>query len=77
MTGAWITWLAAVAVSFAVLESIALATPRAGDTLSENVRRWLGIAPVRPWRRWGVAGFLATLVGFTVWFGPHIVLSIW
>ncbi|HEY9367549.1 hypothetical protein [Streptomyces sp.] len=69
----WATWLAGVAVSFAVLETIGLLTTADGDTLSEATRRWLGIDPVRPWRIAGSVGFATVLLGFTAWFLPHIV----
>jgi hypothetical protein len=75
VTRVWVAWLVAAAVSFAALEGYALYTPRPGDTLSENLRRWLGIAPPRPWRHVGAVGFVAALVGFVAWFGPHIVLG--
>ena len=44
----WIAWLAAVALSFGVLEGAALLSRAPGDTLSENLRRWLGIYPPPP-----------------------------
>jgi hypothetical protein len=69
---AWITWAAATVVVF-----VALANRRKGDTLSKNLRRWLGINPLRPVKRYTIPVFVAGLVGFVVWFVPHIVLSIW
>lgn len=77
MSAIWAGWLIAVAVSFAFLEGYALWTKRTGDTLSENTRRWLGIQPVRPWRRWGVGLFSAVLMGFVAWFLPHITIGLW
>jgi hypothetical protein len=71
----WAIWLLLAAVSFAVLEIIGLVNRRPGDTLSENTRRWLGTD--RTWRTWGALGFVAALVGFVVWFVPHIVFSVW
>lgn len=74
---AWVTWAAASLVTFFILELVALMNNRDHDTLSENLRRWLGINPPRPVRRWTVPLFIVVLVGFVVWFVPHIVLSIW
>ncbi len=69
----WTIWLLLAAVSFAVLETIGLINRRPGDTLSENTRRWLGTD--RTWRTWGALSFVAALVGFVVWFVPHIVFK--
>lgn len=67
---AWIIWLTVTAFSFGVLEWV---TFRRHETLSENVRRWLGIEPRKPWRRIGLPAFIAVMLGFTAWFIPHIV----
>ena len=74
---AWIVWGSVSLGSFAVLETVALANKRDGDTLSENLRRWLGIHPSRPARRFAVPAFVVGLAIFVVWFVPHIVLNIW
>jgi hypothetical protein len=74
---AWVAWLAMSAGTFAILETIALINRRLGDTLSENTRRWLGITPARPVRRYTVPAFAAALVVFVVWFVPHIIWSLW
>lgn len=71
----WAGWLAIVAVTFAVLEGVALVRREPGDTLSENTRQWLGTD--RTWKTWGALGFVATLVGSVVWFIPHIVFKVW
>ena len=73
-TVTWAIWLVVVAGSFAVLEGLALRDSRTGDTLSENTRRWLGIEPAHRIRRVAVPAFVAVLVGFVVWFIPHIVV---
>lgn len=70
---AWIALLAAAAGVFAVLETIALANRHEGDTLSEAIRRWLGVTPSRAGRRVSVGLFVAGLLGFVAWFVPHIV----
>jgi amino acid permease len=72
---AWITWIAVALTAFGVLEGVALANRRRGDTLSENIRRWLGIDPPRRSRRIGMAAFATLLVAFVGWFVPHILLS--
>ncbi|MCW2881920.1 MAG: hypothetical protein JWQ95_6020 [Sphaerisporangium sp.] len=74
---AWIAWAVASLGVFAALETVALANRRTGDTLSENIRRWLGIHPYRPVRRYAVPAFAVVLLGFVAWFVPHILLSIW
>lgn len=71
----WSAWLLVVAASFAVLESIALARRADGDTLSANIRRWLGTD--KTWKTWGAAGFAVALIGFVGWFIPHIVWKAW
>ncbi|MEV0616176.1 hypothetical protein AB0I81_22875 [Nonomuraea sp. NPDC050404] len=72
----WIAWLAIAAGGFAVLETVALINRRRGDTLSENIRRWLGITPPSVQRRIAVPVFVAVLVAFICWFLPHIVFDI-
>jgi hypothetical protein len=71
----WRTWLAVAAMTFAVLETIALIRRQPGDTLSENTRHWLGTD--RRWATWGALGFVVALVGFVIWFVPHIVFKAW
>lgn len=74
---AWIAWGATSFVSFLVLELVALQNHKYGDTLSENIRRWLGMDPPNSRRQIAVPAFVALLVGFVIWFVPHIVLSVW
>jgi hypothetical protein len=69
----WGIWAALFAASFVALETWALVRPYRMDTLSENIRTWLGIWPSRPVRRVAVPMFAVTLIAFTVWFVPHIV----
>lgn len=80
-TAAWIVWLAATVVSFGVLELMAIgqsaAARRTGGvdqrgTLSENLRRWLGVDPPQPWRRAAVAAFASAVTAAAAWFVPHI-----
>lgn len=73
---AWIAWLAVAAGGFAILETIALANRRHGDTLSENIRAWLGITPPNVRRRIAVPIFAAVLIVFLAWFLPHIIFDI-
>lgn len=69
----WAWWLAFFALSFAILETIALIDRSTEDTLSENTRRWLGTN--KSPKTWGAVGFIVALVGFVVWFIPHIVFN--
>lgn len=70
----WAAWLALVAVSFVILEGLALIKRKDGDTLSENTRTWLGTD--KRWKTWGALGFVVALVTFVVWFIPHIVFKV-
>ncbi|MEV4474657.1 hypothetical protein [Nonomuraea sp. NPDC049504] len=74
---AWMVWAALSVGSFLILEFAALANTRENDTLSENLRRWLGLDPPRPVRKILAPLFIAGLVGFVVWFVPHILWSLW
>lgn len=71
----WGVWVAVVAVSFAILEGIALVRKKEGDTLSENTRTW--IRTDKGWKSAGPLAFMAALLAFVVWFIPHIVWEIW
>lgn len=64
--------LLAVFLAFAIPEAYAVVSKKRGDTLSENIRRWLGIEPRKP--RGKVMRLLWVLSGvvFFVWFIPHI-----
>lgn len=72
----WLIWLVVVAASFAILEGIGLVNRKKGDTLSENTRRWLGITPKKRMTA-GAIGLGVALVGFVIWFWPHIALEVW
>lgn len=67
---AWVIWLAVTAVSFVVLETVALVK---GETLSEVTRRWLGVDPPKPWRRLTIGLFASLVTALAEWFVPHIV----
>lgn len=69
----WGWWLAFFALSFAILETIALIDRSTEDTLSENTRRWLGTN--KTWKTGGALAFIVALVGFVIWFIPHIVFN--
>jgi hypothetical protein len=63
-------WLWAIPlVAFAVLEGLAIANRRRGDTASELLRKLAGIKPLRPWRPAGVAA-IAT---FCAWLAQHLI----
>ncbi|WAZ20156.1 hypothetical protein STRCI_001255 [Streptomyces cinnabarinus] len=63
-------WLWAIpAGSFAVLEGLAIANRRRGDTASELLRAAAGIKPARPWRPVGVA----VIAGFCAWLANHLI----
>lgn len=69
----WGIWLTLVVGTFAGLEAWALATRAThGDTLSEFLRRILGVRPRRRWRYLPAAGFVL----FLGWLAVHIVLEI-
>ncbi|WP_214409090.1 hypothetical protein [Sphaerisporangium fuscum] len=71
MNTVWLVWLGLAVGSFAVLETWALVTRQKGGTLSERLREWLGIYPVKHWR----IVTSAALIGFLIWFGWHIVFQ--
>ncbi|WP_326795645.1 hypothetical protein OG946_09225 [Streptomyces sp. NBC_01808] len=66
MSGADWIWGGLLALG-AVVEVVALWTPKKGDTLSERTRAWFRVrTPV------GKAVFVAAWVGFAGWFLVHI-----
>lgn len=77
----WIKWLVAISVSVVVagytfwrLEGPAL---KRGGTLTQYLRKWLGISPYRARRRWTVpalAFLSAAWAGSVVWLFFHLVL---
>ncbi|GII62614.1 hypothetical protein Skr01_26990 [Sphaerisporangium krabiense] len=71
MNTVWLWWAGLAVGSFAILETWALLTKQEGDTLSERLREWLGIRPVKHWR----LATSAALLGFLAWFGWHIVFG--
>lgn len=65
-------WLWAIPTgSFAILEGLAIANKRRGDTASELIRRAAGIKPARPWRPLGAAAIAA----FCAWLAHHLINS--
>lgn len=66
----WACWLGAVAASFAAAETVAIIK---GETLSEVIRRWLGVDPRKSRRAVAVPLFVAAVAGFAAWFIPHII----
>lgn len=73
----WVLFTTVALAVFGVGEGLALAGRRSGHTYSENIRHWLGVDR-HPWyTRWAAWVFASVLVGFVVWFVPHILLTIW
>jgi len=66
----WIIGLVAALAYFLLIELTAIFTRRMDRTLSKRLRAWLGIFPVRPWRKLG--GLL-----FAVGLGGGSVVLIW
>lgn len=68
----WPTWIAAVAVSFGVIETVAYRSGRAPDpadripTLSRCSLRWLGVHPRTRWALLAWPAFLAAPAVFLV-----------
>lgn len=69
----WALFVIVPLLAFGIFEFLG----RHGHTLSSYVRRWLGISPPKPYRRRASLAFVVVLVGFDVWFIPHIVWSVW
>lgn len=70
----WLAFLVTALVGFAIPEAVAITRKQSGDTLSENIRRWLrtdtpggGLSWLAVW---------TTLLAVVVWLGGHI-LEIW
>lgn len=69
--GYWLTFLGAIIVGFAVPEAQAIRNRQGGDTLSENVRRWLRTDTPGGGASWlAVWTALATVL---VWLLGHIL----
>ena len=65
----WGLFLVSFFLVFLIPEAIAIIRKEKGDTLSENIRKWLN----KPWKRWafGIGWIL-----FIVWFIPHILYGL-
>jgi hypothetical protein len=66
----WIAWALTSLGSFLVIELIAIFTHRMDRTLSDNLRRALGIYPIRPWRKLGgvlFASVPSALLAVLIW----------
>ncbi len=77
----WIAWVAVTVVLFAIPEAWAIINgdverkDKQGDTLSEYVRKWLGIHPPKPTRRRVIVPlFIMGLVGLVAWLIPHFLM---
>lgn len=68
----WGIWLAITALSFGALETWAIVSKRREpDTLTEVLRRWLGVEPRRWWRGAAAAGLIAG----AAWLVLHLVFG--
>ncbi|WP_431728254.1 hypothetical protein [Verrucosispora sp. TAA-831] len=77
-TWAWLAWFA----WFSVVEGLALANSRKGDTLSEHVWAWFGTQrrqpgePERPRSGWTQARRVL-LLAFMAWLSVHFLTGGW
>jgi hypothetical protein len=61
----WIVWI----LAFFAIEGFALRNNKVGDTLSENIREWIGTNnPSRTWAMWILR---IGLGGLLIWAVPH------
>lgn len=73
----WPWFLAAIVAGFTLWETSAIVQDRREWTLTFKIRTWLGIETNRPHRVWASIAFVIALIGFNVWFIPHIVFGWW
>jgi len=73
----WPFYLVLGALAFAVPETVALASPGDGGTLSEMTREWLGISPDGTGGTIGWAVLTVALAGFAIWFPVHLRKGWW
>lgn len=64
----WIAWVA----MFGIIETWAIVTKTNGGTLSEHLRRWCGVYPLRGWRVIGAS----LIVGFCIWLPLHLIVQV-
>lgn len=67
----WVTVLLAIASLFAVPETIAIRRKQSGDTLSENIRRWLKTDTPGGGRNWLLTWMMLQTV--LLWLLGHIL----
>lgn len=76
-TWLWIGW----GLAFAVIEGVALANSRAGDTLSEHVWAWLGVRRGRAWPertpRWTLRVARSVVLSGLLWLALHFATGGW
>jgi hypothetical protein len=73
----WLTWFAAMAGSFGVLEGVALHNRHMHDTLTGTWRRLVGVYPVNPRRRVLVPLTTSVFIAFVIWLVAHMDLGLW
>jgi hypothetical protein len=69
----WIIWISVALGMFAILEGVAITNRESGDTLTEVLRKWLGVNPPKASRRVAVGTFASLLVSLVVWLVLHVV----
>jgi hypothetical protein len=72
----WFGWFVISLLGFAIVEFISIADKTPNNTLSANIRKWLGINPQKDYRRIAVPAFIAAVAVFALWFIPHIVSTV-
>jgi hypothetical protein len=73
----WPWYLAAVTIGFGLWETSAIITGHREWTLTYKIRTWLGIETGEPRRVWTSIVFAVAIIGFNVWFIPHIIFGWW
>jgi Na+/H+ antiporter NhaC len=70
----WAGFLTAVMLIGAILEWLGYISGKNG-TLSDTLRRWLGIDPVQHYRNMAVPLFISGVIAIVVWLSLHLISS--
>ncbi len=73
----WTWFVILTGGGFAFWETAAIVGGHREWTFTYRIRTWLGIEHPKPWRVPASIAFAVAMVGFTVWFVPHIVFGWW